>query len=109
MRAPGLSTKSYSPPPRRGRIALPANERIAEFLDFAIQAKFAYVNKLRARNARPYNVAQKAGAAEQLLLFVYFNTTFFAPSISERVSTNSCVGETKRFCGARSFAPVLSM
>ena len=33
--------------PRRGRIALSANERIAEFFDFAIQAKFAYVNKLR--------------------------------------------------------------
>ena len=33
--------------PRRGRIALSANERIAEFLDFALQAKFAYVNKLR--------------------------------------------------------------
>ena len=32
--------------PRRGRIALSANERTAEFLDFAIQAKFAYVNKL---------------------------------------------------------------
>ena len=32
--------------PRRGRIALSANERIAEFLDLAIQAKFAYVNKL---------------------------------------------------------------
>lgn len=32
--------------PRRGRIALSANKRIAEFLDFAIQAKFAYVNKL---------------------------------------------------------------
>ena len=28
-------------------MALSANERIAEFLDFAIQAKFAYVNKLR--------------------------------------------------------------
>ena len=27
-------------------MALSANERIAEFLDFAIQAKFAYVNKL---------------------------------------------------------------
>ena len=37
--------------PRRGRIALSANERIAEFLDFAIQAKFAYVNKL-TRDAR---------------------------------------------------------
>jgi len=31
--------------PRRGRIALSANERIDEFLDFAIQVKFAYVNK----------------------------------------------------------------
>ena len=33
-------------PPEGGRIALSTNERIAEFLDFAIQAKFAYVNKL---------------------------------------------------------------
>ena len=33
--------------PEGGRIALSANERIAEFLDFAIQVKFAYVNKLR--------------------------------------------------------------
>ena len=32
--------------PEGGRIALSANERIAEFLDFAIQVKFAYVNKL---------------------------------------------------------------
>ena len=38
--------------PRRGRIALSANERIAEFLDFAIQAKFAYVNKLRQGGIR---------------------------------------------------------
>ena len=34
--------------PRRERIALSANERTAEFLDFAIQAKFADVNKLPA-------------------------------------------------------------
>ena len=33
-------------PPKGGKIALSANERIAEFLDFAIHAKFAYVNKL---------------------------------------------------------------
>ena len=32
--------------PPQGRIALSANERIAEFLSFAIRAKFAYVNKL---------------------------------------------------------------
>ena len=36
-------------PPKGGRIVLSANERIAEFLDFAIQAKFAYVGKLRGR------------------------------------------------------------
>ena len=36
--------KSYSPP--EGRIALPANERIVEFLDCAIQAKSAYAHKL---------------------------------------------------------------
>ena len=35
------------PPPEGGRIALSANERIAEFIDFAIQDKFAYVNKLK--------------------------------------------------------------
>ena len=40
-----LWTKSYSPP-QGGRIALSANERIAEFLNIAIQAKFAYANKL---------------------------------------------------------------
>ncbi len=33
--------------PEGGRIALSANERIAEFLNFAIQAKFVYVNKLQ--------------------------------------------------------------
>ena len=33
--------------PEGGRIALSANERIDEFLDFVLQAKFAYVNKLR--------------------------------------------------------------
>ena len=37
-------------PPEGGRIALSANERIAEFLDFAIQAKFAYVNKGLSQN-----------------------------------------------------------
>ena len=32
---------------------LSANERIAEFLDFAIQAKFAYVNKLSGQGFAP--------------------------------------------------------
>jgi len=33
--------------PFRGRIALSTNERIAEFLDFVLQAKLAYVSKLK--------------------------------------------------------------
>ena len=41
--------KKLFSPLQGGRIALSANERIAEFLDFAIQAKFAYVNKLRRK------------------------------------------------------------
>ena len=51
-------TKSYSPP-EGGRIALSANKRTAEFLDFAIQAKFAYVNKLRKGNALSFFVEQR--------------------------------------------------
>ena len=43
-----VDKKLFSPPSGE-RIALSANERIAEFLDFAIQAKFAYVNKLRRK------------------------------------------------------------
>ena len=39
-----VNKKLFSP--EGGRIALSTNVRIAEFLDFAIQAKFAYVNKL---------------------------------------------------------------
>ena len=39
--------KKLFSPPKGGRVALSANERIAEFLDFVLQAKFAYVNKLR--------------------------------------------------------------
>ena len=39
--------KAILPPEGGGRIALSANERIAEFLNIAIQAKFAYVNKLK--------------------------------------------------------------
>ena len=45
--------------PRRGRIALSANERIAEFLDFAIQAKFAYVNKLKFRYSTTAKLKKK--------------------------------------------------
>ena len=38
--------KKLFSPPEGGRIALSVNERIAESLNLAIQAKFAYVNKL---------------------------------------------------------------
>ena len=40
-----IDKKLFSPEGGK-KIALSANERIAEFLDFAIHAKFAYVNKL---------------------------------------------------------------
>ena len=43
-KAQTVDKKLFSP--EGGRIALSTNERIAEFLDFAIQVKFAYVNKL---------------------------------------------------------------
>ena len=33
--------------PPEGGLALSANKRTAEFFDFVLQAKFAYVNKLR--------------------------------------------------------------
>ena len=49
LSAQTVDKKLFSPPPEGGRIVLSANERIAEFLDFAIQAKFAYVGKLRGR------------------------------------------------------------
>ena len=39
--------------PEGGRIALSANERIAGFFDFAIQIKFAYVNKQRGGLIQP--------------------------------------------------------
>ncbi len=39
--------------PRRGGIAFSANERIDGFLEFAIRAKFAYVNKRRGGLNQP--------------------------------------------------------
>ena len=55
-----LQTKSYSPP-EGGRIAFSANERIDEFLDFAIQAKFAYVNKLGSFQAKTAESGKTCG------------------------------------------------
>ena len=50
LSAQTVDKKLFSPPEKKGgRIALSANERIAEFLDFAIQAKLAYAGKLRGR------------------------------------------------------------
>ena len=59
--------------PEGGRIALSANERIAEFLDFAIQAKFAYVNKLRAP-------APCRGSFYLHMVFAKGNYAIFQPS-----------------------------
>ena len=47
--------------PEGGRIALSANERIAEFLDFAIQAKFAYINKLGSFQAKTAESGKTCG------------------------------------------------
>ena len=46
-----------------GGIALSANERIAEFPDFAIQARFDYVNKLR----KNWNQSLKNTAGEKMV------------------------------------------
>ena len=43
--------------PEGGRIALSANKRIAEFLNFAIQAKSAYVNKLCGASLRALSIS----------------------------------------------------
>lgn len=49
-------TKSYFPP--KGGIAFSVNERIDGFLEFAIRAKFAYVNKRRGGlDSPPFCVA----------------------------------------------------
>ena len=52
-----VDKKLFSPP--WGRIALSENERIAEFLDFAIQAKFAYVNELRRAQPAFLNIGNR--------------------------------------------------
>ena len=51
--------------------ALSANERIAEFLDFAIQAKFAYVNKLK-RAAPVFPLRQSPKSIKFLLTRAIF-------------------------------------
>ena len=48
LSAQTVDKKLFSPP-KGGRIVLSANERITEFPDFAIQAKLAYMGKLRGR------------------------------------------------------------
>ena len=57
--------KSYSPP-EGGRIALSANERIDGFLSFAIQTKFAYVNKrVAGRFSPPQTINKKLFSPEK--------------------------------------------
>ena len=55
--------KKLFSPSKGERTALSANERIAEFLDFAVQAKFAYVNQLRLQEQsfRVLRTAAEAG------------------------------------------------
>ena len=59
MRPPQTADKKLFSP-EGGRIALSANERIAEFLDFAIQAKFAYVNELKGFASLGRNVSGRS-------------------------------------------------
>ena len=49
-------------------MALSANERIAEFLDFAIQAEFAYVNKLRQAAFLTYRKLHKIARVSKTLM-----------------------------------------
>ena len=68
--------------PRRGRIALSANERIAEFLDFAIQAKFAYVNKLRRTQSALvlFKAQTLSNQVELVLVFIIIRRSRFDSS-----------------------------
>ena len=57
--------------PEGGRIALTANERIAELLDFAIQAKFACVGKLLHKSwICAFPAHQKKRTAEAIRFFI---------------------------------------
>ena len=73
--------------PRRGKIALSANERIAEFLDFAIQAKFAYVNKLR--DAEPLFFKMKKRIDDEKRRTQYRSISIFASSNPASSSRNT--------------------
>ena len=64
--------------PRRGRIALSASERIAESLDFAIQAKFAYVGKLLHKSricAFPAHKKKRTAEAIRFFILQTINTS----------------------------------
>ena len=71
--------------PRRGRIALSANERIAEY--FAIQAKFAYVNKLR--DAEPLFFKMKKRIDDEKRRTQYRSISIFASSNPASSSRNT--------------------
>ena len=73
--------------PEGGRIALSANERIAEFLDFAIQAKFAYVNKLR--DAEPLFFKMKKRIDDEKRRTQYRSISIFASSNPASSSRNT--------------------
>lgn len=73
--------------PEGGRIALSANERIAEFLDFAIQAKFAYVNKLR--DTEPLFFKMKKRIDDEKRRTQYRSISIFASSNPASSSRNT--------------------
>ena len=73
--------------PEGGRIALSANERIAEFLDFVLQAKFAYVNKLR--DAEPLFFKMKKRIDDEKRRTQYRAISIFASSNPASSSRNT--------------------
>ena len=79
-----MQTKSDSPP-FGGRITLSANERIAEFIDFAIQDKFAYVNKLKRlhRECEPEKYLRFAINSAIILPYIYGEAGLLSLKITE--------------------------
>ena len=73
--------------PRRGRIALSANERIAEFLDFAIQAKFAYVIIMFSLVVRSLSKHQSKLKPPPLVIIIgVYSTRRTFPSLKKRAA-----------------------
>ena len=72
------------------RQPLSANERIAEFLDFAIQDKFAYVNKLERPQAAFYAFEIRKSAQR-----ISFSVSAQSISRGNALSVRSASGENE--------------